>query len=317
VKNSGVQVQEKENTCRVCGRQSEMTPFELFEVMFRTFETFRYDMCSDCGSMQIASIPSDLARYYPPNYYSIGGSQGSSFIHWIRSKGIRYAAGHPNLVGSILNLFDRLPSDSVWLRACRPQLNWRILDVGCGRGDRLREFALAGFTNLSGLDPFLETDIVVAPRVTVKRGTLSSIQGRFDLIMMHHSLEHVEDPRATLKEACRRITQDGKILVRVPVMGSLAWRQYGTDWVQLYQFTHKGICALAADCGLEVTNFAYDSFEFQFYGSENVRRARLAETTNRKFTRPEIKHFKKLAFKLNESSDGDQACFVLSRRKGS
>jgi SAM-dependent methyltransferase len=307
--------------CRVCAKTSRMDPYDLHESMFGTKEKFRYLLCPICGSMQIETIPEDMGRYYPPDYYSIGGSKGSALVHWVRSQGLLHSAGHFSLLGLLLRLFRRLPSDSIWLQACRPELDCRILDVGCGRGDRLRELSLAGFTQLSGVDPYLDSDFEAAPGVWVKRGNLDSIEGQFDLIMLHHSLEHVKDPRETMTQVGKRLAAKGKALVRVPVMGKFAWRTYGADWVQLdpprhlHQITEHGISALAECAGLEVTSVIFDSFALQFSGSEKIRHTRVAGAPAPSPHWIQRRRFNQRAAKLNQASDGDQACFILSRPK--
>ena len=39
-------------------------------MMFGTRESFTYQLCSACGSLQISDIPDDLSRYYPDGYYA-------------------------------------------------------------------------------------------------------------------------------------------------------------------------------------------------------------------------------------------------------
>ena len=278
--SSPATVEHVARLCRVCNAHCQMMPYQLQELNFRTLESFSYLLCSDCGSMQIEEIPLDLRRFYPKTYYSLGKRRGPKLVHWIRSQGLRFCVGERNLTGRLLAMLRRLPSDSVWIRACRPQMNWRILDVGCGTGDRLYELALAGFTRLQGVEPFIEADIRVANGVTITKGTLDSLNAEFDFIMMHHSLEHVDDPRSTIMQVCRLLAEDGKVLLRVPVMGKHAWRRYGVDWAQLdaprhlHDFTEKGVSALAESAGFHVESVIYDSFEFQFEGSEAARHFR-------------------------------------------
>lgn len=305
--------------CRVCGSLAEMKAYQLRETMFRTFEVFDYQHCQACGSMQIVEVPKDLHRHYPKNYYSLSGGKGHKIVRAIRASGLRFGVDGKSAVGRLLSWFGRLPSDAIWLRACDADFDWNVLDVGCGRGDRLEELAHAGFRRLAGIDPFVETDIRVTPDVVVRRGTLEELDGRFDLVMLHHSLEHVPEPRKTLQHVARILSDTGKVLIRVPVMGKWAWRTYGTDWVQLdpprhlYQFSEEGIGALAHSVGLRVRKVVFDSFEFQFYGSEQIRDFRVHGKNPPKLDGTQLKRLKKQARELNQAGDGDQACFVLSR----
>lgn len=309
-----------ERLCRVCDRSARMASYTLYEMMFKTGEPFVYRLCPECGSMQIDEIPPDLERHYPRNYYSLGGRPRSYFTRWLRAEALKYCAGERSVIGALQVWLDKVPTDDLWLEACKPGLDWRILDVGCGRGDRLRALAMAGFTRLHGVDPFVSQDMQPAPGVTVQRGEIESVVGEFDLIMMHHSLEHVTEPRETVRAAIKLLAPDGMLLIRVPVMGAWAWRTYGIDWLQLdpprhlTQFSEKGMRALAKSLGLMVSKVVYDSFELQFK-SERVRQARLGvAVSNKRFSRKERRVFKKRARELNQARDGDQACFVLVRQ---
>jgi stress response protein YsnF len=79
---------------------------------------------------------------------------------------------------------------------------------------------------------------------------------------------------------------------------------------------------LASKVGLEITSIDYDSFDFQFWGSEEYRKgiSRYAEnsyTVNPKssiFSEADIKSFRKRAEQLNAEKDGDQACYYFIKR---
>lgn len=176
---------------------------------------------------------------------------------------------------------------------------------------------MAGFRNLSGIDPFVDSDIQVTRGVTVRRGELGTVQGQFDLIMFHHSLEHVPDPVEVVSQAASLLAPGGWILIHVPVMGKWAWRQYGTDWVQLdaprhlHLFTEKAVHEMADSVGLGVDAVIYDSFELQYIGSEKVRLSRANSTARINYTSGDIRSFRRRARKLNINHDGDQACFLM------
>ncbi len=152
-----------------------------------------------------------------------------------------------------------------------------ILDVGCGSGDLLVELRDAGFSNLTGADPFIASDHIRAGVPLWKR-EIGDVEGRFALVMMHHTFEHVTDPASTLAAAARLLVPGGRVLIRLPVADSDAWREYGTDWVQLdaprhiFLHTARSLGRLARDAGLHVVSRTHDSTAFQFWGSEQYRR---------------------------------------------
>jgi hypothetical protein len=189
---------------------------------------------------------------------------------------------------------------------------------------------LAGFSNLLGIDAFLESDVGYGDWLKVEKARIEDLDPgqKWDVIMFHHSFEHVPDPRATLAAAAERLSVSGKCLIRLPLISSWAWRHYGTNWVQLdaprhlYSHSQLSLAILGAQCGLAITESFWDSTEFQFWGSEQVRRGIAVMSPKSygvnpaasEFSRRDIDEFRRRARRLNDQNMGDQAGFVLERR---
>jgi Methyltransferase domain len=136
--------------------------------------------------------------------------------------------------------------------------------------------------------------------------------------MMHHTFEHVADPRAVLASVRRLLTPNGKLRVRMPVMGTYAWRAFGSDWVQidaprhLALYTVDGFELLARQEGFSIKRLVFDSTGFQFWGSEMVRAgAAHGLGHDGRFSRRDLRRWGRRAAVLNRASDGDQAMYVL------
>jgi SAM-dependent methyltransferase len=204
----------------------------------------------------------------------------------------------------------------------------RILDVGCGAGQVLREMSDAGFTRLTGVDPYIAADIEIGPGALVRKGDVPGLEGPFDFVMMNHSFEHVPDPAATLSAIARLLPPGRLLLVRVPVAGTWAWREYGADWVQLdaprhvHIHTERSLRLLAERTGFALKDSWYDSGSFQFWGSEQYRRgiplyaprSHAVDPKASGFTARQVRDFEARAAELNRRRDGDQACFYLERQ---
>jgi SAM-dependent methyltransferase len=137
----------------------------------------------------------------------------------------------------------------------------RILDVGCGNGAFLR--ALSGRTGdaeLFGFDlseTYRETVEAIPQFRRLYVGSLGQIEGRFDLISMIHSLEHIENPLPLLTELVRHLTENGFIFVQVPNV-----RQSPFDLVvadHATHFTPETLTNLLQRAGLNVV-FVSDSW---------------------------------------------------------
>ena len=144
------------------------------------------------------------------------------------------------------------------------------------------------------------------------------LEGRFDWVMMHHSFEHVADPRALLASVREMLTSDGRVLIRMPVAGSWAWRNYRADWVQLDAprhlaiYTADGFRRIAGECGFVLEDIFCDSWAFQFWGSELVQSGEAhAGGPGDRFTQQQMAAWATEAARLNRALDGDQAGFVL------
>lgn len=307
--------------CKACGQSLVAAKsYEVMERMFGSRSVFAYLECPGCASLQISAIPHDLAKYYPPSYYSLNQCRASSLARRLRAVRGRHVLGlKRSVLGFLLWTVAGEPYYADWLRRTKTHLRSRILDVGCGSGAFLYELADMGFGSLTGVDPFLSAN-ATSGAVRLLQRHLGQVSGEYDFILMSQSLEHMDNPRAALHEARRLLSANGWLLVRVPVAGSRAWRTYGTCWVQLDAPRHllipsvQGMKALAKTAGLAVTEIVFDSNEFQFVGSEKYRRDLTLYQPDRATSGWRVRRkYRKIAKTLNRTGEGDQACFYLRK----
>src|SRR3982751_6453643 len=261
--------------CRVCGNPENNRTHIAREMMFGSRDKFDYIECSRCGALQIAEFP-DLTRYYPDNYLSFDSKvvMGETLAKRTAARfaGRYFATGEGLLGRFILNkkpwIADHYPAS---LRAFPLGIDFdsRILDFGCGTGQLLQSLHYFGFKNVSGADAFIPKDITHKTGVKILKRGLEDLEPAFDLVMLHHSFEHLPGPAKSLREI-HRLLADGKyVLIRVPVV-NFAWERYGVNWVQmdpprhLFLFTEEAMRRLAENAGFHVEAVIYDSTEFQF-----------------------------------------------------
>jgi SAM-dependent methyltransferase len=186
-----------------------------------------------------------------------------------------------------------------------------------------------GFRNLLGIDRYLP-DAATTREAAVKiiNGELSDLKEMlFDLIMMHHVLEHCEDQVGQLQLASRLLAPGGKILIRQPLCDSEAFRRYRSNWFQLDAPRHavihsiKSMRVLAEKCGLRVREIIWDSTDQQFWASEQYAQgvpmydehSYLRNPDRSLFSPGQILKWKREAGRLNKNSVGDQAAFYIER----
>jgi len=316
--------------CTVCGNESGNIVFNVREMMFGMDETFTYFQCATCDCLQIAEIPTNIADYYPHDYYSFHlpspQNRGDWFKNVTKKLRDRYAVLNKGVIGNIL--YGLYPNETFkQIGRLSPDINSRILDVGCGNGALLYDLKEIGFQNLTGVDLYLDQDIEYPNGLKIERKSIHEVQGIWDLVMLHHAFEHVSDPLETLKSIARLLAENGTVIIRIPTVSSWAWEQYRAHWVQLdaprHFFLHstQSINLLAEKSGLFVEDVVYDSTEFQFWGSEqylkgiplNDPRSYNQSIRNSIFSKEDVKRFRKKAIELNHDKRGDSAAFFLKK----
>lgn len=276
--------------CRICGKKGDFKTYYPRDMMYEIGEEFEYFCCDNCGCLQISEVPEDMSIYYKSNYYS--------FLE-----------------------------DNIKDEADLPKLDsTRILDVGCGSGRALLGLRHKGYYNLMGCDPFIEKDIEYKCNVTVKKCTIHEVEGKFDVINMSDSFEHMSDPLEALKSTERLLTDDGYCTISVPVVPNITFNMYGENWYQidaprhLYLHSLKGLVILAKQAGLRVINQVHDSTGFQFAVSELYKKDLSFKEINdsgwsKYYTQSEIDKFEEMAAEANKMGVGDHAVFTLIKNK--
>lgn len=314
--------------CRICGNTTANQPYDVREMMFGQRDVFRYFQCSQCQCLQIGDIPADMSPYYPENYYSYeaAGNDRGRWRRWLTRWRFDYAMWERSIVGT--RALSRFPTSRLrFLNPLPVTRHTSILDVGCGAGALLHSLRELGMQNLLGIDPYNRQDIRHENGLVIQRKQLAEVSGTWDIVMFHHSFEHVPDPLATLKCAAGLLRAGGHCVIRIPLASSHAWDHYGVDWVQLdaprHFFLHsvKSMHMLAEQAGLKPGPVVYDSTGFQLWGSEQYRRdiPHQDERSHARnpgaslFSKSEMAAFNRHAKQLNAARRGDQAIFYFRK----
>jgi SAM-dependent methyltransferase len=265
--------------CRVCAGEVAFA-FRARDRTGAAVGDHDYETCRACGGLQIARIPDDLDAAYGPAYYT--ARQRVPPPAWPPFAAVRRALsrarlglGPPALARAVSG---RRYGRFEWFRRTGTGLDAPILDVGCGSGRLLLRMHRDGFRSLVGIDPRLAPEIALRaarhPGLHFERATPEMHAGQHALVMAHHSLEHMPDPRGSFAALARLVRPGGWLLLRVPRADSFACARYRADWAQLDAPRHlhipsrAGIERLAAESGLELVHVEDDSGVFQIWGSE-------------------------------------------------
>jgi SAM-dependent methyltransferase len=318
-------MEEVNHTCLICGNSFDNKKLIVREMMLGFRDEFIYILCNNCNSLQIKEIPSNLDRYYPNDqYYSY--SQVNfirSFLEKIRTK---YSFLQKGLIFKILDSYLLNDTAIVSIGKLNPPKSWRILDVGSGSGSLLFKLQKLGFSNLMGIDPFLEQDV---QSIKIEKTSIEKLSDneKFDLIMFHYSFEHIPNPIETLIAAKKHLSDDGIILIRNAII-SYAFEKYGSNWFQIDAPRHLHLQSLAGikimldKSGLKLNQIYYDSKEDQFFMSENYAHDISMRESQKnilsflisKFFSPKIIKFRKETKRLNELGQGDLVTYYVSKK---
>lgn len=205
------QAAESLSPCPVCASLRAEPRFALERTPWRLL------VCTGCGLGRLHPLPTAeaLRAFYPDEYYGDPGVKFQGPVErLVRLVGARH----------IRFLTRKLPPGA------------RVLDVGCGRGVILGALADRGFLAFGveisaeaarGADPRAEI------RIAARLAEAGFEAGSFDQVVIWHVLEHLPDPRETLREIHRLLRPGGRLVVAVPNFASAQARWSGPAWFHL------------------------------------------------------------------------------------
>jgi len=312
---------ETATTCRICGNSTRNQRHVAREMMLGLKNEFLYLECGACGCLQLEQIPEDMARYYPTNYYSL--TEHGWFKSFLRRCWARHAYQRPNPVGWLLSEVVIPHEAMLAIRRTGLGKNAAILEVGCGSGRLLSDLAWLGFTNLTGVDPFIPQDIRQSNGPTILKQQVENMTGEFDLVMLHHSFEHTDQPLAVMQAIARLLKPGGHAIFRIPVASSFAWHEYGVHWANFdaprhfFLHTFESMRMLSEKVGLQLKEILHEGNDEQIWVSEeyarniarNDPRSLKSNPLKKILAAPKIWRCKVKAKELNLKKQGDLVCF--------
>lgn len=200
--------------------------------------------CPHCGLEFISPMTSPPVEYYETNYQSTLEQLASGDIH----PGFRY----------IVKWLDQA-------LALLPAAQHRAIDIGCGSGYLLSELKQRGVGGV-GLD--FNQELVQFARshygVDARVGQISDLLNvnlRFDLALLVHVLEHVEQPLELLRDINRLLDPGGLLLIESPNVnrfglrrslrrGDYDWHEYPPHHLTFW--SDRALAAALHQAGFEV-----------------------------------------------------------------
>jgi SAM-dependent methyltransferase len=170
-----------------------------------------------------------------------------------------------------------------WLadRSTEPDIDWwnktlgpsrlRILEIGCGNGSNLKTFEQLGH-DVTGVEPdAVARQVAEESGLRVFAGTAEDLpkafsDGKYDVIVFMHVLEHCIRPDAAVRNARNLLRKGGKIVAEVPNNACTAAEFFGTTWYWLDVprhvnfFTTKSLQSLFSENGIKPVQTVYRGY---------------------------------------------------------
>ena len=164
-----------------------------------------------------------------------------------------------------------------------PNVNPRLLDVGCGNGIFLKHMQKYGW-DVQGidLDP-VAVSLAREQNLAVQEGSLSGGSfdaDYFDAITINHVIEHLYDPLDALSTCFKIIRPGGILWIATPNLGSIGHRVFSKNWIgldsprHLVLFSPESLRGLITQTGFEnISRFkASQMTEYHFQTSFAIER---------------------------------------------
>lgn len=148
----------------------------------------------------------------------------------------------------------------------------RVLDVGCSNGVFLDLFREKGWQTW-GVEPSGSGETARQKGYKILKTNFENAelpQNYFDLALLNHTLEHMENPVLVLKKAYKILKKGGVVFVDVPNAGGLGSKLLGKYWPyklpdeHKHQFTKESLSKVLKSAGFKVLHWESRSGVFEY-----------------------------------------------------
>jgi len=238
--------------CNLCNNNNTKLLFSKKDKFGLSDCDFGVVQCHNCGLIYINPRPStdEIGKFYPDTYsWKETLTAESKITKIIRrlEKIYRYHLLHYE-TSKVVKVAKRKTG--------------KLLDVGCGAGDRLDIFRQLGFDTY-GVETSSSAEYARGHLgLNVKQGDLSGANypdSFFDIITICNVLEHTHNPQKVIGESHRILKEDGIVAIQVPNIDCIQFKLFKKRWAavdvprDLYYFNIRLLEKILAKENFEIT----------------------------------------------------------------
>lgn len=259
--------------CPLCGA-NQFTPVLIGrDLLHGCPGEFQLVRCAACDHFYLNPRPTleSIGRFYPSDYGPYQAAEASDAPAQ-QAKAITKDADIGPL-RRIVRWFVNTKADYIPPITTIPR---RALEIGCAHGGFLERLNGQGW-QVQGVELSAEAARRATDRgLDVHVGTLESAtlpNDRFEAVFLWMVLEHLHDPKQTLREIRRILKPDGRLMFSVPNFGSWERRFFGRYWYaldlprHLQHFTTGSLRRLLAESGFEIERVIHQRTANNLVGS--------------------------------------------------
>ena len=236
-----VKFKKNEHTCYVCGGKQFKLIFKARPLDYCLVDKFRIMRCS-CNKYAFTEI---IDSIHQDDLYSGG--------NYDQKEGLLRRSVRP-----ILDVFENRKAKWLYEKVG----GGRLLEVGCGKGRFLLAAKKVGF-EVYGIEPakrsYVYSHGLLGDDVSNENiGAYSDKKmGKFDVIVLWHVFEHIDDIDSLLKQVKTLLAENGVLLIAVPNFSSFQAWLGKESWYHLdpprhlHHFTPVGMRSLISDRGFD------------------------------------------------------------------
>lgn len=311
--------------CSVCGFQGCSSLFKVGDTMYGSNVEYLVLECASCNTLRLINTDRSSENNYPIDY---APHKRRDAVKGLLAQAV--SRFQVNSRGPMQGLLRRLPGSDLAIEAMNRFAVKRsdsILEVGCGSGAFAQTLSQLGYKQVTAIDPFLKEENVSYSEPCIRKASIYELEDRYDVIIMNHVFEHIEEPRAFISKAKGLLKDKGKLIILVPLADSLAWKIGGRYWIQLdpprhkFIYTSKSLTRLLESEGLYVKRDFRNSGSFQIIGTVGAVAGRPLLGKRSVYGGSVMRRFSLLVMRiaiipivvmLNITRTGDQGAFLVT-----